>query len=141
MIYDLVNKQIRAKILSFNPEYDSVLFHLDDVHQFSYSASRVFLGGSSSEEVLGNFEMAAVNFFDCVNELSETVSCHPDCLTCFGPYSNNCLECDTSLRMTLNIRTNRCECRFGTVYDTFYKSCEGDDDFISEFTATEKGYE
>lgn len=43
--------------------------------------------------------------------------------------------------MTLNARTNRCECRFGTYYDTFYKRCEGDDDLLIEFTPKEKGYE
>ncbi|CAD8161456.1 unnamed protein product [Paramecium octaurelia] len=97
---------------------DNVVLILDQVYLYSDTNQTIFFGGYIKDQThyysntQGQFNQ--LRYYSRLGSASPLpISCHINCLTCFGPYSNQCLSCQASRNRDYYVETNQCLCRTG----------------------------
>ncbi|CAK78319.1 unnamed protein product (macronuclear) [Paramecium tetraurelia] len=106
---------------------DNVVQVLKQVYLYSDTNQTIFFGGYINDQTSyysntpGQFNQ--LRYFSNLGSASPLpISCHTNCLTCFGPYSNQCLSCQASRYRDYYVGTHECLCKTGYL-EIGYSSC------------------
>ncbi|CAD8212314.1 unnamed protein product [Paramecium pentaurelia] len=114
------SNQISLSLSFPQKPYENIVQIVKQVYLFSDTNQTIFFGGYIKDQkyyysnTQGQFNQ--LRYYSRLgNVFPLTISCHINCLTCFGPYSNQCLSCQKSRNRQYFMETHQCLCMIGFV--------------------------